>query len=132
MINSSDKLIEPRHEISNNVVCATSKAADQHAQRRSLIRAFASRLNILSVKLLTEQHLKFLSLIGGCTDLSKSTLVKIPHCWKSHVAAQLLSFACFYMYMGLVTRKPDFVVCDQLRCRPACTSMLSDQHLRFL
>ena len=38
---------EPQHEISNNVVCATSKATDQLAHTRSLIRAFASRLNIL-------------------------------------------------------------------------------------
>ena len=36
-----------RHEISNNVVCATSKASDQPAHVRSLIRAFACRLNIL-------------------------------------------------------------------------------------
>ena len=37
------------HEISNNVVCATSKGSDQPAHVRSLIRAFASpsRLNIL-------------------------------------------------------------------------------------
>ena len=34
-------------EISNNVVCATSKASDQPAHTRSLIRAFASLLNIL-------------------------------------------------------------------------------------
>ena len=33
--------------ISNNVVCATSKASDQSAHTRSLIRAFAGRLNIL-------------------------------------------------------------------------------------
>ena len=38
---------EPVHEISNNVVCATSKASDQPAHMRSLIRAFASRLSIL-------------------------------------------------------------------------------------
>ena len=37
---------EPVHEISNNVVCATSKASDQPAHTRSLIRAFASRLSI--------------------------------------------------------------------------------------
>ena len=30
---------EPRHEISNNVVCATSKGSDQPAHMRSLIRA---------------------------------------------------------------------------------------------
>ena len=42
-------IIEPWHEISNNMVCATSKASDQPAHTRSLIRAFASRLNILRV-----------------------------------------------------------------------------------
>ena len=41
------KELEPWHGISNNVVCATSKASDQPAHTRSLIRAFASRLNIL-------------------------------------------------------------------------------------
>ena len=40
-------IIEPVHEISNNVVCATSKASDQPAHTRSLIRAFACCLNIL-------------------------------------------------------------------------------------
>ena len=38
---------ELRHEISNNVVYATSKASDQPAHKRSLIRTFASQLNIL-------------------------------------------------------------------------------------
>ena len=37
----------PVHEISNNVVCATSKASDQPAHTRSLIRAFASPMSIL-------------------------------------------------------------------------------------
>ena len=39
----------------------------------------------LTVKLLTEHHLEFLSLKGGCTGSSESTHVKMPHCWKSHV-----------------------------------------------
>ena len=49
----SDKMLqndfnnEPAHEIYNNVVCATSKASDQPAHTRSLIRAFAGRLSIL-------------------------------------------------------------------------------------
>ena len=33
--------------ISNNVVCATSKASDQPAHMHSLIRTFASHLNVL-------------------------------------------------------------------------------------
>ena len=40
-------IIEPVHDISNNVVCATSKASDQPAHTRSLVRAFASSLSIL-------------------------------------------------------------------------------------
>ena len=32
------------------------------------------------VKLLTEHHLEFLSLTGGCRGSSKSTHVKMPHC----------------------------------------------------
>ena len=43
------KKFEPVHEISNNVVYATSKASDQPAHTRSLIRAFASRLSILGL-----------------------------------------------------------------------------------
>ena len=42
----------------------------------------------MSVKLLTEHHLEFLSLKGGCRRSSESTLVKMPH-WKSHVVAQI-------------------------------------------
>ena len=39
--------------------------------------------------LLTEHNLEFLSLKGGYSlkPTSESTLVKMPHCWKSNVAA---------------------------------------------
>ena len=40
-------LYEPRHEIFNNVVCATGKGSDHSANMRSLIRASASHLDIL-------------------------------------------------------------------------------------
>ena len=40
-------IFEPVHEISNNEVCATSKASDQPVHMRRLIRDFASRLSIL-------------------------------------------------------------------------------------
>ena len=89
-------IIEPQHEISNNVVCATIKALDQAAHMRSLIRAFASRLNIL----------EFLGLKGGCTGSSESTLVKMPTSWKSHVTAQLISllvtFSFYILTMGIL------------------------------
>ena len=46
IINLLRKNYEPVHEISNNLVCATSKGLDQPADTRSLIRTFARRLNI--------------------------------------------------------------------------------------
>ena len=41
-------------------------------------------------KLLTEHHLEFVSLKGGCRGSSESTHVKMPHCWKSHAVAHFL------------------------------------------
>ena len=50
----------------------------------------------MNIKLLTKQYLEFLSLKGDCTDSSESTLVKMPHCWKSKsfVAAHYVLFNC--------------------------------------
>ena len=68
----------------------------------------------MTVRLLTEQHLEFLSLKGGCTGSTKSTLVKMPHCWKSRVTAQLVSAShldcvavtlCVLMYDSLESWK---------------------------
>ena len=42
------------------------------------------------VKLLTEHHLEFLSLKGGCRGSSESTHVKMSNCWKSHAVAQFI------------------------------------------
>ena len=44
----------------------------------------------VTCKPLTERHLEFPSLKGACTGSSESTLVKIPHCWKSHVTAHFI------------------------------------------
>ena len=43
------------------------------------------------VKLLTEHHLEFLSLKGGCRGSSESTHVKMSNCWKSHALAHIKS-----------------------------------------
>ena len=43
----------------------------------------------MSVKLQTEHDLEIISLTGGCEGSSESTLVKMSHCWKSHVAAHI-------------------------------------------
>ena len=44
----------------------------------------------MSDKLLSEHYLEFLSIKGGCTGSFESTLVKMSHCWKSHVTAQMV------------------------------------------
>ena len=54
----------------------------------------------MSVKLLTEHNLEFLSLTGGCTGSFESTLVKVPHCWKSHVTAQICCSVSRYRVFG--------------------------------
>ena len=41
--------------------------------------------------------LKYTIFKGGCTDSSEYTLVKIPHCWKSHVVAHLLCICMIVM-----------------------------------
>ena len=56
----------------------------------------------MSVKLLTEHNLELLGLTGGYTGCSESTLVKMPHCWKSRVVAHLtLLFYYFFTARGL-------------------------------
>ena len=51
----------------------------------------------MSVQLLTEHHLEFRSLRGDYTGSSESTLVKMPHGWKSHVAAQMFSLTSQFL-----------------------------------
>ena len=65
----------------------------------------------MTVKLLTEHHLEFLSLKGGCTGSSESTLVKMPHCWKSHVTAQMLLIDLIY-YTPCSLHHYDYKICS--------------------
>ena len=53
----------------------------------------------MSVKLLTEHLLEVLSLKGGCTGSFESTLVKMPHCWKSHATAPLYELYMFVLLL---------------------------------
>ena len=53
----------------------------------------------MTVKLLTECHLEFLSLKSGCTGSFKSRLVKMPHCLRPHVAASIILTICGILFM---------------------------------
>ena len=46
----------------------------------------------MNIKLLTEHHLEIVSLKEGRAGSSESTLVKMPHCWKSCVATHMCLF----------------------------------------
>ena len=59
----------------------------------------------MNVKLPPKQLFELLSLKGGCTGSSESTLVIMPHYWKSHVAAHIyyavsITFADELIHVG--------------------------------
>ena len=67
------------------------------------------------VKLLTEHHVEFLSLKGGCRGWSESTHVKMPQCWKSHALAHLIissitvtALLCFLIELIPLWQNRDF------------------------
>ena len=71
----------------------------------------------MNIELLIEHHLEFLSLKGGCTGSSESTLVKMPHCWnhisrfnfKTFRAANMLtSFVLYPRILFLIPPPPIF------------------------
>ena len=85
-----DKTFEPRHEISNNVVCTTSKALDQPVHTHSLIRAFASRLNILWVLSY------WLNIIGSFWALKEAAQTSLSlHLSKCHIVWKHMSWLNF-------------------------------------
>ena len=114
------------HGISNNVICATSKASDQPAHTQSN-QSICSLLEYsMSVKLLTEHHLEFLSLKGGCTGSSESKPVKMSHCWKSHAMAQLIFFYSFQsdVPIDLLDVEKNSAVVSYSACSPEVTNII--------
>ena len=63
----------------------------------------------MSVKLLTERHLEFLSLKGDCTGSSESTLITMPHYWISHVTARILNLP-FIWNVKIIPDKGNFLI----------------------
>ena len=59
----------------------------------------------MNTKLLTKHNLEPLSLKGGCRGSCESTLDKMPQCWKSYVAAQILKYSfgevVYYVYVTI-------------------------------
>ena len=66
-----------------------------------------------TVKLLTEHNLELLSLTGGCTGLSESTLLKLPHCWKSWLIFYIYSeekFQSVFMFSNKINNTGYIIV----------------------
>ena len=55
----------------------------------------------MTVKLLIEHHLEFLSLKGGFKGSLESTNCKMQHCWKSPVAVHIMYFCYCLTYQVL-------------------------------
>ena len=70
----------------------------------------------MTLRPLTDHRLDFLSLKGGCTCSSESTLIKILHCWKSHVTAQFIIFSLMATMMKQKFRRPGKMVGCQMTC----------------
>ena len=90
-IGGATILNEPWHEISNKVVlmCDQQRLSQACAYAQTDQSLCWSLKYSMTVKLLTQPHLRFISFKAGCTGSSESTLVKMPHCWKPHVTAQM-------------------------------------------
>ena len=103
----------------------------------------------MNIKLLTEQHLEFLSIKGDRTGSSESIYVKMPHCWKSHVRAQMSmarkssaqghrSFCCFitllkcqFLIIAVTVVFGEFCVdsdYNTLYCSSGCCGPFYDQY----
>ena len=86
----------------------------------------------MTVKLLTEQHVEYLSLTGDCTGSSESIHVKMRHCWKSHVHVILFCdiFSITEIKMAKdqsVTEDNDLdVKCGYGKCKPSFLQRLNN------
>ena len=65
------------------------------------------------VKLLTEHHLEFLSLKGGCRKSSESTHVKMPNSWKFQALAQMVNMHRFLESVFLFSDLPSLPILFQ-------------------
>ena len=79
----------------------------------------------MNIKLLAEHHLELLSLKGGYTGLSGSTLTKMPHCWKSHFAAHKLYMIANPKEIGFLMKRAIWLYVSVICPVPEIRSMIS-------
>ena len=83
----------------------------------------------MTVKLLTKQSLK-----GGCTGWYESTLVKMPHCWKSHVtvtAHPISDRIIVYVSLMMLTNQMSHYICKCIKiCLLHIYQLLTNIHIK--
>ena len=85
------------------------------------------------LRLLTNHNLEFLSLKVGCTGSSESTLVKIPHCWKSYVTAQMnITRHCYNHRQTFRAKKMEKLVNMQITITSKSTKSASSFPARLI
>ena len=111
--------------------CAPNEDLDQPGHPPNLIRVFAVCMKkawVLSYPLGAQRRHRS-DWAGAQADL----ILRWAH---SHffgfVMSRLNQIIANYIYMSLVTRKPVFGVCDQVRHKPACTAAETTQGLEIL
>ena len=67
--------------------------------------------------------MEFLSLKGGCTGSSESTLVKMPHCWKSHVMAHIVKKKKNCVTIVIGNSKLSLATADQCACHSSVEAL---------
>ena len=80
----------------------------------------------MTFKLLTEPHLEFISLTRGFTCSYESTLIKMPHCWKSHVMAQVILYLSYDDASG-----SEITPCNKI-CKPLVVYRFTGNVITFI
>ena len=74
----------------------------------------------MTLRLVTEYPFGFLNMYGGCIGSSEPTLVKMPHCWKTHVTAQIPVYP-YHELKGLNVSVTKTMYCDkEEKCYLTC------------
>ena len=118
---------EMPHGKTNKMVCAPSEDSDQPGHPPSLIKSLRCALiRKLRTQAFFMQTAKTLIRPGAQADWSLRC-AHMPFCWFCHEVAQIcLILAAMYAmvlrHTSHIMRKPVFVVCDQIRLKPACSA----------
>ena len=146
---TSGRIVEPQHDKTNKMTCASSEDSDQPGCPPRLIRVFAVRSMGSQGPNVSSCGQRRLISLGGCPGWSESSLgahvilLDLSYCGSvkleptnldtradeqhSDQLPFLLNFTKYHM--SHVMRKPVLAIGEQQRCRSACASAQSGQHL---